>query len=163
MIPVLFLDAARPLQLRAEGLLRRLVADHGPEASTTALRALETQVVAAAGAPSGTAATSTVLNAVLSDPRHDLLCRIQRRDLPGQIVIPGPRGELVHADRHTYPKGVHATAAVRPTWAIPADLRCSARDLYRCGGRRLAAYDSAVSSSLTVRPARVEDVAEMRA
>jgi ribosomal protein S18 acetylase RimI-like enzyme len=29
------------------------------------------------------------------------------------------------------------------------------------GGRRLAAYDSAVSSSLTVRPARAEDVAQM--
>lgn len=67
MIPVVFLDAARPLQLRAEGLLRRLVADHDPEASTTALRALETHVVTAAGALSGTAAISTVLNAVLSD------------------------------------------------------------------------------------------------
>lgn len=54
MIPVVFLDAARPLQLRAEGLLRRIVADHDPEASTTALRTLETQVVAAAGALSGT-------------------------------------------------------------------------------------------------------------
>jgi putative ATP-dependent endonuclease of the OLD family len=67
MIPVVFLDAARPLQLRAEGLLRRLIAEHDPEAATTALPALETQVVAAAGALSGTAAISTVLNAVLSD------------------------------------------------------------------------------------------------
>lgn len=67
MIPVVFLDAARPLQLRAEGLLRRLVADHDPEASTTALRALETQVAAAARVLSGTATISTVLNAVLSD------------------------------------------------------------------------------------------------
>jgi hypothetical protein len=31
----------------------------------------------------------------------------------------------------------------------------------RAGGRRLAAYDSAVRSSLAVRPARVEDVAHM--
>lgn len=67
MIPVVFLDAARPLQLRAEGLLRRLIAEHDPEAATTALRALETQVVAAAGALSGTTAISTVLNAVLSE------------------------------------------------------------------------------------------------
>ncbi|MFI6827610.1 TOPRIM nucleotidyl transferase/hydrolase domain-containing protein [Kribbella sp. NPDC050241] len=67
MIPVVFLDAARPLQLRAEGLLRRLVAGHGPEAATTALRALEAQIVAAAGALSGTPVISTVLNAVLSD------------------------------------------------------------------------------------------------
>jgi hypothetical protein len=36
-----------------------------------------------------------------------------------------------------------------------------ARDLYRCAGRRLAAYDSAMSSSLTVRPARAEDIAQM--
>jgi putative ATP-dependent endonuclease of OLD family len=67
MVPVVFLDTARPLQLRAEGLLRRLVASHAPEASTAALRALETQIIAAAGALSGTPAISKVLSAVLSD------------------------------------------------------------------------------------------------
>ena len=30
---------------------------------------------------------------------------IQGRDLPGQIVIPGPGCELVEAHRHTHPKG----------------------------------------------------------
>jgi ribosomal protein S18 acetylase RimI-like enzyme len=40
-------------------------------------------------------------------------------------------------------------------------LRCFARALYRCGGRWLAAYDSSVSASLTVRPARVEDIVQM--
>jgi hypothetical protein len=33
---------------------------------------------------------------------------IQRRDLPGQVVIPGPSCELVDTHRHTHPKGVHA-------------------------------------------------------
>ena len=40
-----------------------------------------------------------------------LLGRIQRRDLPGQIVIPRPGCELVEAHRHTHPKGVHAAAS----------------------------------------------------
>jgi hypothetical protein len=44
---------------------------------------------------------------------------------------------------------------------VLTDIRCSARDLCRCGGRRLAAYDSTVSTSLTIRPAQVEDVARM--
>jgi hypothetical protein len=29
---------------------------------------------------------------------------IQRRDLPGQIVVPRPGAELVNAHRHTHPK-----------------------------------------------------------
>ena len=33
------------------------------------------------------------------------LGRIQRRDLPGQVVISGPGCELVEAHRHTHPKG----------------------------------------------------------
>ena len=45
------------------------------------------------------------------------LGRIQGRDLPGQVVISGPGGELVDAHRHTHPKGVHAAGAVRPTGA----------------------------------------------
>ena len=68
------------------------------------------------------------------------LGRIQRSDLPGQIVIPGPGGELVEAHRHTHPKGVHAAGAVRPTRATSAgawgvwtcDLR-SLRWLMRIG------------------------------
>jgi GNAT superfamily N-acetyltransferase len=51
--------------------------------------------------------------------------------------------------------------AEQASGCVLAELRRSARDLYRCGGRRLAAYDPAVSSSLTVRPARVEDVRQM--
>ena len=43
------------------------------------------------------------------------LGRIQGGDLPGQVVIPGSRCELVEAHRHTHPKGVHAAVAVRPT------------------------------------------------
>ena len=35
-----------------------------------------------------------------------LLGGVQRRDLPGQIVIPGPGGELVDAHRHTHPKAI---------------------------------------------------------
>ncbi len=50
---------------------------------------------------------------------------------------------------------------VRPVAAATGGLRRPARDLFRCGARLLAAYGSAVSSSLTVRPAAVEDVAQM--
>jgi len=38
------------------------------------------------------------------------LCRVQRSDLPGQVVIPGPGRELEHAHRHMYPKRVDAVA-----------------------------------------------------
>jgi hypothetical protein len=44
--------------------------------------------------------------------------RVQRRDLPGQVVITGPGCELVHAHRHTHPKGVQIAGAVRPTRVI---------------------------------------------
>ena len=43
--------------------------------------------------------------------------RVQGRDLPGQVVISGPGGELVDAHGHTQRKGVHAARAVRPTRA----------------------------------------------
>jgi ribosomal protein S18 acetylase RimI-like enzyme len=69
----------------------------------------------------------------------------------GGTILPAPSS----------PGGAAAFKTATTSAAILADLRCSARDLYRCGGRRLAAYDSAVSSSLTIRPARVEDVAQM--
>lgn len=67
MLPVVFLDTARPLQLRAEGLLRRLLAARDPEAVSVALRALEAQIVDAAGSLSHTGIIADLLNAVLSD------------------------------------------------------------------------------------------------
>ena len=42
-----------------------------------------------------------------------LLGGVQRRDLPGQIVIPRPGGELVDAHRHNPLKPFHVVAAVR--------------------------------------------------
>jgi hypothetical protein len=45
---------------------------------------------------------------VRRQPEATLLGRVQGRHLPGQIVIPRPRSELVDAHRHTHPKGVHA-------------------------------------------------------
>jgi hypothetical protein len=45
------------------------------------------------------------------------LGRIQGRHLPGQVVIPRPRCELVKAHRHTHLKGYMAALAVRPTRA----------------------------------------------
>ena len=59
----------------------------------------------------------TPLGVVRRQPGVTLLGRIQRRDLAGQVVIPGPRCELVEAHRHTHPKGVHTAGAVRLTRA----------------------------------------------
>jgi hypothetical protein len=59
----------------------------------------------------------TPLGVIRRQPDMTLLSRIQRRHLPGQIVIPGPGRELVHAHRHTHRKGVHAAGAVRTTRA----------------------------------------------
>lgn len=66
LIPVIFLDASRPLQLRAEGLLRRLLNERDPDAVSDALRTLEAQVVSAAGDLSATPVVSQLLGAVLS-------------------------------------------------------------------------------------------------
>jgi hypothetical protein len=57
----------------------------------------------------------TAFGVIRRQPDVTFLGRIQRRDLPGQIVIPGPRCELVEAHRHTHPKGIHTAGAVRPT------------------------------------------------
>ena len=65
MLPVVFLDASRPLQLRAEGVLRRLITDYDPVNATAALQALEADVAVAASAMSTSAAIQTVLDAVL--------------------------------------------------------------------------------------------------
>jgi hypothetical protein len=59
----------------------------------------------------------TPFGVVRRQPDMTFLGRIQRRDLPSQVVIPGPRGQLVQAHRHTHPKGVHTARAVRPTRA----------------------------------------------
>ena len=59
----------------------------------------------------------TPFGVIRRQPGMTFLGRVQRRDLPGQIVIPGPGCELVEAHRHTHPKGVHAARAVRPTRA----------------------------------------------
>ena len=50
-------------------------------------------------------------------PGMTFLGRIQGSDLPGQVVIPGPCCELVHAHRHTHPKGYICCPAVRTTRA----------------------------------------------
>ena len=66
LLPVIFLDASRPLQLRAEGLLRRLLNERDPGAVADALRLLEVQIVEAAGNLSATPVVSDLLDAVLS-------------------------------------------------------------------------------------------------
>lgn len=66
LLPVVFLDASRPLQLRAEGVLRRLVIDHDPIHATAALQALEADVAVAASTMSASAAIQAVLDAVLA-------------------------------------------------------------------------------------------------
>lgn len=67
LLPVVFLDSARPLQLRAEGLLRRLVSDADPVSSAAALRALEGDIVAAATALSASPVIGRVLDALVAD------------------------------------------------------------------------------------------------
>lgn len=66
LIPVIFLDASRPLQLRAEGLLRRLLNERDPDAVSGALRMLRSQVIEAAGNLSATPVVSQLLEAVFS-------------------------------------------------------------------------------------------------
>lgn len=67
LLPVVFLDSVRPLQLRAEGLLRRLVSESDPVGSGAAFHTLEAEVVAAATALSANSAIEGVLDAVVSD------------------------------------------------------------------------------------------------
>ncbi|MBA4020912.1 MAG: hypothetical protein C0482_00960 [Gordonia sp.] len=66
LLPVIFLDASQPMQLRAEGLLRRLLDLRDPDAVTAALRALEADVSKAAGDLSATPVVSQFLDAILS-------------------------------------------------------------------------------------------------
>ncbi|MHB1011111.1 MAG: OLD family protein, partial [Propionibacteriaceae bacterium] len=65
MLPVVFLGSSLPLQLRAEGLLRRLVMGNDPAAATAALHALEIDVAHAASTLASNPAIQDVLDAVL--------------------------------------------------------------------------------------------------
>lgn len=64
-LPVVVLNEQRPLQLRAEGVLRRLVADRGADAASVAFRGLEQAVVEATDALSADPAIATTVDAVL--------------------------------------------------------------------------------------------------
>ncbi|GAB4077531.1 OLD family protein [Nostocoides australiense] len=66
LLPVVFFGASRPLQLRAEGVLRRLVTDHDSVNATAALQTLEADIAAAASTMSASAAIQAVLDAVLT-------------------------------------------------------------------------------------------------
>ena len=58
------------------------------------------------------------------------LGRVQGCDLPGQVVIPRSRCELVQAHRHTHPKGVHAAGRSGRPESLPAVHRvCGTSDL----------------------------------
>ena len=52
-----------------------------------------------------------------------LLGGVQRRDLPGQVVIPRSRGELVHAHRHTPERRCLRGRSGRPE-VVPACIGC---------------------------------------
>lgn len=64
-LPVVVLDAARPLQLRSEGVLRRLVTDRDASAAAAAFRTLEQAVATAADALSADPAIAGAVDAVL--------------------------------------------------------------------------------------------------
>lgn len=64
VLPVVVLNDTRPLQLRAEGLLRRLVTDRDTEAAAGAFRALEQAVAAATTALSAEPAIAATVDAV---------------------------------------------------------------------------------------------------
>jgi len=67
MLPAVFLNDARPLQLRAEGLLRRLLTEKDPDEVSDALRTLEHHIVDAAAGLSKTPVVAELLDAILSD------------------------------------------------------------------------------------------------
>ncbi len=64
-LPVVVLNAARPLQLRAEGVLRRLVTDRNAVAAASAFRALEQAVAIATDALSADPTIAAAVDAVL--------------------------------------------------------------------------------------------------
>lgn len=65
-LPVVVLNAQRPLQLRAEGALRRLVTDRDADAASAAFRALEQAVAAATDSLSADATIAATVDAVLA-------------------------------------------------------------------------------------------------
>jgi putative ATP-dependent endonuclease of OLD family len=64
-LPVVVLDTARPLQLRAEGVLRRLVTDRNADGAAAAFHALEQAVAAATDALSADPTIAGTVDAVL--------------------------------------------------------------------------------------------------
>ncbi len=56
--------------------------------------------------------TFTAFGVIEGQSDMALLGRVQRRDLPGQVVVPRPGAELVNADRHNYLKGKRVNLAV---------------------------------------------------
>ena len=64
-LPVVVLNAQRPLQLRAEGVLRRLVTERDAVGASAAFRALEQGVAAAANGLSADATIAATVDAVL--------------------------------------------------------------------------------------------------
>ncbi len=65
-LPVLVLNAARPLQLRAEGVLRRLIAERDADAAAAALRKMERAVAEATSSLSADATIAATVDAVLN-------------------------------------------------------------------------------------------------
>ncbi len=65
-LPVVVLNATRPLQLRAEGVLRRLITERDADAAGAALRAMERAVAEATSSLSADATIAATVDAVLS-------------------------------------------------------------------------------------------------
>ena len=75
-------------------------------------------------------------------PGMTFLGRVQGRHLPGQVVIPGSRCELVEAHRHTHPKGYmppggQADPSYFRQWAPMSTARGSLDLLPACLGVRI--------------------------
>jgi putative ATP-dependent endonuclease of OLD family len=64
-LPVVVMNSQRPLQLRAEGVLRRLVTDRDADAAAAAFRALEQAVAAATDGLSADATIAATVDAIL--------------------------------------------------------------------------------------------------
>jgi hypothetical protein len=74
---------------------------------------------------------------VRRQPGVTFLGRIQRRDLPGQVVITCSRCELVEAHRHTHPKGVKPPERSGRAEVLPAVHGvCTTRSFERFVGLR---------------------------
>jgi hypothetical protein len=87
----------------------------------------------------------TPFGVVRRQPGVTFLGRIQRRDLPGQVVITCSRCELVEAHRHTHPKGYKPPERSGRAEVLPAVHGvCSTRSFEssreyvgrKCGGLR---------------------------